>query len=449
MTKVVVFSQDRQLKDQLKSIFQVPKYSFDELREKDLVLDYLSNEYFNYIILDARAVGGDMDLVSILREMGMQKILWLTPEETIGSAADAIRRGSDFYLTLPLKEQFLKQVIGEWETQEQAPQAALAPLAENIEFEEAKFVGRSEKIKHVFLLAARIAPSDSTILITGETGVGKELVARTIHRLSDRSKKPFVAINCGAIPENLLESELFGFKKGAFTGANQDRPGLFQQANGGVFFLDEIGELSPTMQVKLLRVLDENKIRPLGTSEEIPVNVRILAATNRDLVEEVAANRFRMDLLYRLNVVNIIIPPLRERPEDIPPLVKFFLEKYNNRFKKNVISITRDALFGMMQYDYPGNVRELENIIQHGILLSDGNVITKTSLPPRVFQRAQLAIEGSKKDQSVSMDKAEEELIKQALVRFDGNQTSTAKSLGISRSTLWRKIKAYKLENFK
>lgn len=450
MQKIVVFSEDRRLKDDLKSMFLNHKYSVDELRDKDTIIDHLSNEYYDVMILDARSVGGDMDLVSSLRELGLQKILWLTTDEGIGTAADAIRRGADFYLTLPLKETFIKQLMGEWESKQKLGQALLAPAkTDAIEFEEAKFVGRSEKIKHVFLLASRIAPTDSTIVITGESGVGKELVARTIHRLSERANKPFVAINCGAIPDNLLESELFGFKKGAFTGANQDRPGLFQEANGGTFFLDEIGELSPSMQVKLLRVLDDHRIRPLGSADELPVNIRVLAATNRELSQEVEEKRFRMDLFYRLNVVNVVIPPLRERPEDIPPMVKFFLEKYNNRFKKNVISITRDALFGLMQYDYPGNVRELENIIQHGVLLSDGNVISKTSLPPRVFQRGQLAIEGSKKDQTVSIDKAEEELIKQALMRFDGNQTGAAKSLGISRSTLWRKIKAYKLENFK
>ncbi len=448
MSKVIVFSEDRALKDELRSQFPLPRYSIDELREKESLLDHASAMAYDMIVLDARAVGGDMDMVSILRQLGMQKILWLTPEKNIGNAADAIKRGADFYLTLPLNGNFLSQVLGEWETGDQQP-SALAPMPDVVEFEEAKFVGRSEKIKHVFFMAARLAPTDSTVVITGETGVGKELVARTIHRLSGRSNKPFVAINCGAIPENLLESELFGFKKGAFTGANQDRPGLFQQANGGTFFLDEIGELSLDMQVKLLRVLEDNRVRPLGGAEELPVNVRVLAATNRDLAEEVKAGRFRMDLFYRLNVIDIVVPPLRERPDDIPPLVKFFLEKYNHRFNKNVISITRDALFGLMQYDYPGNVRELENIIQHGVLLSESNVISKTSLPPRVFQRAQLAIEGSKKEQNVNIDQAEEELIKQALMRFEGNQTEAAKNLGISRSTLWRKIKAYKLENFK
>jgi transcriptional regulator with PAS, ATPase and Fis domain len=203
------------------------------------------------------------------------------------------------------------------------------------------------------------------------------------------------------------------------------------------------------MQIKLLRVLEEDKIRPLGAGDEVRVNVRILAATNRDLAEDIAQKKFRMDLFYRLNVIAIHVPPLRERPGDIPPLIKFFLHKYNQRFGKNIISITRDALFALLHYDYPGNVRELENIIQHGVILSDGNVIEKTALPPQVFKQSQLALEGSRKERPVSLDQAEEDLIKQALTRFGGNQTETAKSLGISRSTLWRKIKAYQLENFK
>jgi DNA-binding NtrC family response regulator len=446
MHKVIIFSEDRELKDQLKQILHPSKYTCDESRDKSGFLDQLGTKY-DLVVLDARTVAGEMDLVSILRGQNWNKILWLTPEASIGSAADAIQRGADFYLTLPVNETFLKQVLGEWERQDSNRPEPVSE--EELVLADNDIIGRSSAIQRVFRMAARVAPTDSPVLITGETGVGKELVARSIHRLSPRANKPFVAVNCGAIPENLLESELFGFKKGAFTGASADRAGLFEQANGGTFFLDEIGELSPMLQVKLLRVLEEGKIRPLGGTEESMVNIRILSATNRDLREEIRLGRFRMDLFYRLHIINIHVPPLRERPEDIPSLIKHFLEKYNQRFHRNVISINRDALFGLLHYAYPGNIRELENIIQHGVLLSDENVISKTSLPPQVFQHGQLAIEGSRRDQAVSLDKAEEEMIKQALARFDGNQTEAAKNLGISRSTLWRKIKTYKLENFK
>ncbi len=447
--KVIIFSEDRKLKDTLKENLPVSKYVCDEIRDKEQLLDLAGTYEHPLVILDFRTVGGDMDLVSILQGRQYHRILWLTSQENIANAAEAIRRGADFYLTLPLNEMFLKQLLGEWEQEKSNGKPAFTPLPDKIDFMEGKIIGKSESVKRAFIMAARVAPTDSSIIITGETGVGKELVARAIHRLSHRGNKTFVAVNCGAIPETLLESELFGFRKGAFTGATADRAGLFEQANGGTFFLDEIGELSPALQVKMLRVLEDGKIRPLGSSEEIRVNVRVLAATHRDMNEEVSQGRFRMDLFYRINVVNIHIPPLRERTEDIPSLIRYFLQKYNERFNKNIISITRDALFFLINYDYPGNIRELENIIQHGVLLSDNNVIEKTSLPPQVFQRAQLALEGSRKEQSVNMQQAEEDLIKNALTRFDGNQTETAKSLGISRSTLWRKIKVYKLENFK
>ncbi|MEW6516999.1 MAG: sigma-54 dependent transcriptional regulator [candidate division FCPU426 bacterium] len=449
MRKILILSEDRALKDEFQKSLAQSRYQLDELREKDRLLDQSGAAAYDVVVLDENSVGGDLDLVSLLREQRPHKILWLARAGHVASAAEAIQRGADFYLPLPLDSGQWQQLLGEWERRDEGkPEHRLLPASLE-EFQEAEVVGHSEAIRRAFLLAARVAPTDSPVLITGETGVGKELVARAVHRLSSRSHKPFVAVNCGAIPETLLESELFGYRKGAFTGATVDRAGLFEQAAGGTFFLDEVGELSPAMQVKLLRVLEDDKIRPLGGNDEVRVNVRILAATNRDLAGELAQKQFRSDLFYRLNVINIHVPPLRERPEDVPALIKFFLHKYNQRFGKNVISITRDALFSLLHYDYPGNVRELENIIQHGVILSDGTVIEKTSLPPQVFQRGQLALEGSRKEQPVSLNQAEEDLIKQALTRFGGNQTETAKSLGISRSTLWRKIKAYQLENFK
>ncbi|MCK5242618.1 sigma-54-dependent Fis family transcriptional regulator, partial [bacterium] len=297
--KVIIFSEDRKLKDTLKENLPVSKYVCDEIRDKEQLLDLAGTYEHPLVILDFRTVGGDMDLVSILQGRQYHRILWLTSQENIANAAEAIRRGADFYLTLPLNEMFLKQLLGEWEQEKSNGKPAFTPLPDKIDFMEGKIIGKSESVKRAFIMAARVAPTDSSIIITGETGVGKELVARAIHRLSHRGNKTFVAVNCGAIPETLLESELFGFRKGAFTGATADRAGLFEQANGGTFFLDEIGELSPALQVKMLRVLEDGKIRPLGSSEEIRVNVRVLAATHRDMNEEVSQGRFRMDLFYR------------------------------------------------------------------------------------------------------------------------------------------------------
>lgn len=446
---VMIFSVDSALQEVLERSLTSFGLHFDQFREKSALLGQLGMRPYQYVVLDSRAVGEDMDVVSLLRGQGNYRILWVTPAGELGRAADAIRRGADFYLPVPVQDHALAQLWREWGRQDQAGQWHVLPAEAEPADADGKIIGRSEALKRVFAMASRVAVTDSPVLITGETGVGKEQVARTIHRLSDRAHRTFVAVNCGAIPENLIESELFGFRKGAFTGANSDRPGLFEQANGGTFFLDEVGELSPNLQVKLLRVLEEDKIRPLGAGEEIQINVRILAATNRDLFEATQSGKFRLDLFYRLNVIQIHISPLRERREDIPPLIKFFLEKYNDRFRKNVISISRDALFALIHYDYPGNVRELENIIQHGVLLADENVMTRTSLPPQVFQKVQLALEGPKKDETVNLEKAEASLIKQALLRFKGNQSETSRSLGISRSTLWRKIKSYHLESYK
>ncbi len=448
MQRVMLFSEDRELKDALRALLPASRFQSDECHDKTALLDQITGARYRLVVLDGRSVGGDMDLVSILREQGPHWLLWLSPNGSLAGAAEAIRRGADFYLTLPLQEEQFQQVLTEWEREALAETPRWLP-AGPVPMPGGEIVGRSEALNRVFQLAARVAPTDSPVLITGETGVGKELVARFIHQQSPRSSRVFVAVNCGAIPETLLESELFGFRKGAFTGAVADRAGLFEQANGGTFFLDEIGELSPALQVKFLRVLEDGSLRRLGGEDETRVNVRILAATHQDLQELVRAGRFREDLLYRINVIHLHVPPLRERRDDLAPLIRHFLAKYNQRFGRNIVSITRDALFGLMHYEYPGNVRELENIIQHGVLLADGNVIGKTSLPPQVFQHVQLAIPGPRGDQVVSMQKAEEELIKNALLKFDGNQTEAAKSLGISRSTLWRKIKTYHLENFK
>ena len=305
-------------------------------------------------------------------------------------------------------------------------------------------VGKSLALKKVVELAGKVAPTDSTILISGETGVGKELIARHIHRLSPRRDKSFVALNCGAIPETLLESELFGHKRGAFTDAVSDTKGLFEEANDGTFFMDEIGELSPAIQVKLLRLIENQEIKPVGSNEIRKVNARIIAATNQDLTEAVKKGTFREDLFFRINVIQIHIPPLRERKDDIPLLLAYFLRAYNQQFKKNIANISDEAMVMLLNYEYPGNVRELDNIIQHAVIVSEGNTITKNELP--AFIPARQALPEPVAPEFRTMEDMEKEAIRETLVKCHGNQSQAAKKLRIGRTTLIRKMKKFSIK---
>ena len=310
-------------------------------------------------------------------------------------------------------------------------------------------VGESEPIKQLLKTIARVAEYKSTVLIQGEGGTGKELVARAIHNLSSRRDKPFVAVNCGAIPENLLESELFGYVRGAFTDAYRNKSGLFEEADGGTLFLDEIGELPLGLQVKLLRVLQEEEIRRVGENQPRKVDVRVLAATIRDLGNEVRAGRFREDLFYRLNVLTVRVPPLRERQEDIPLLVEHFLKRCNQKLGTSVKSVDPAAMRMLVEYQWPGNVRELENLIERAVVLCDGDTIGPDLLTDKVAQtsprRPALVPPGELSIKKV-MRAVEEELIRKALEQTDGNQTQAARILEISTRTLIYKMKYYKIK---
>ena len=306
-------------------------------------------------------------------------------------------------------------------------------------------LGATPKMQRLFRLAQRVAPSESTVLLIGESGTGKELFARAIHLQSPRSSGPFVAVNCGAIPDTLIESELFGYARGAFTGAQTARRGLIEEADGGTLFLDEIAETPPNTQVKLLRFLESNEIRRLGENEVRIVNVRVVAATNRDLQEEMAAGRFREDLYYRLNVVQIELPPLRERREDIPLLAGYFLERYASLMMKPAERFAPDAQSVLLAYDYPGNVRELENAVERAVALSDGKTIFAADLPPQMLQPRLLPQRSETPDSRDNwpLQKVERDHIERVLRKQEGNMVKTAQVLGISRTTLWRKLKQY------
>jgi len=312
-------------------------------------------------------------------------------------------------------------------------------------------VGASVRMQRIYNLIARIAPTDSSVLIAGESGTGKELVARSIHLQSRRADQPFMAVNCGALPESLLESELFGHVRGAFTGAWVDKKGLFDQADHGTLFLDEVGEMSPASQVKLLRVLQDNEFRRVGGNTTLKVDVRILAATNRDLREAMKTGQFREDLYYRLNVFQIDLPPLRERGEDIPLLAHYFLDIYARRLGKDITQFDSKAMYQLTHYPWPGNVRELENIVQRATALAEGGQIRVADLP-RHLRDATMPQLGAPSNpplvlpEGFRLDELERLYIEQTLARANGNVSRTARLLGISRSTMWRKMKQYGLE---
>ena len=307
-----------------------------------------------------------------------------------------------------------------------------------------EIVGRSAAMRQIFELLPRIAESSSTVLIEGASGTGKELIARAIHHLSPRRNKRFVAVNCAALPDTLLESELFGYKAGAFTDAKKDKLGRFALADGGTIFLDEIGDVSPAMQARLLRVLQERTFEPLGAVEPVRVDVRVIAATNKDLAKLVHKGRFREDLFYRIHVIRIVLPRLRDRREDIPLLIDHFIAKFNRLQGKEVAGVSDEVLARLMEYDYPGNVRELENTIEHAFVLCRGPVIEMQHLPP--------AVRGAGADQSLpglagmTLQAMERLAIGDALRRNRGNRTAAAKQLGIHPSTLFRKLKALGVE---
>ncbi len=307
----------------------------------------------------------------------------------------------------------------------------------------ADILSRSHRMMDIFAILPEVAESDSTVLIEGESGTGKELLARAIHNLSGRRKKPMVVVNCGALPDTLLESELFGYKAGAFTDAKKDKPGRFARAEGGTLFLDEIGDISAALQVRLLRVLQEKVYEPLGSTQPVRANVRIITATNRDLDGEVKKGRFRQDLYFRINVIPIALPPLRERKEDIPLLAQHFVDRMSHLRGKKITGLSSDALTAFMQYDWPGNIRELENAIEHAFVLCHAGQIELLHLP-----RPLHVAEGGQKTipQGKTLAEIEARVIYETLVRHDWKRLAAARELGINKTTLWRKMKRLKLE---
>lgn len=358
-------------------------------------------------------------------------------------AMEAMKRGATDYIGKPFKPDEILLVLGKVQERERLTQDNARLRAELRGADVQGLVGSSPPMQKLTQTLRKVAAYPSTVLITGESGSGKERVARSLHALSDRAEAPFVAVNCGAIPENLLESELFGHVRGAFTGAVRERPGLFEQAHGGTLLLDELGEMPKSLQVKLLRVLQEQVLRRVGGSKDIQVNVRVVGATARNLEREVAAGRFRDDLYYRLNVVHLQIPPLRDRSQDIPALAEHFISTFNLRFDKRVRGLEPETLRRLLSYEWPGNVRELENVIERAMLLAEGQTLGVDDLPDL---RARVDPDGEELSIKARSAALERSLIQRALARTEGNRSQAAKLLEISYKALVYKIRDYGLQ---
>ncbi|WP_456433032.1 sigma-54-dependent transcriptional regulator [Thermosulfuriphilus sp.] len=414
-------------------------------------LEFIKKDDFDVVVTDLRMEKVDgMEILKAVKEKSPEtEVIIITAFATVDSAIEAMKAGAYYYIAKPYKIDEVRKVVSEAveKTRLRRENLLLRRQLEAIKGR-VRFITNDAKMKQILDVASQVAVSDCTVLITGESGTGKELLARYIHEMSPRRDKPFVVVNCGVFTEELLAHELFGHEKGAFTGATQAKKGLVDMADGGTLFLDEIAEMSPSMQVKLLRLIQEHEFYRVGGTDPIQVNIRFIAATNQDLKKAVEKGDFRLDLYYRLNVVNMHLPPLAERKGDIPLLARFFLEKHAARMGKKVKAISPDVLALLKNYDFPGNVRELENIIERGVALATGEVIDLSCLPEEIRE---LDIKAFRKKDGRYPTLEEQEIayIRWILKETGGNKTLAAQILGIDRVSLWRKLKKYGLESEK
>jgi len=447
-SKILVVDDEPGMRTFLEIILRKEGYSVETAADGMKALDNINNNVFDLAILDILmpVMNGIEVLKRIIEKSPETTVIIITAFASHETAIEAMKLGAYDYITKPFKIDEIKLVIKKALDKKGLERENLRLRKElQTKYGFANIIGRSIGISKVFELIKRVSELKVNVLITGESGTGKELVARAVHYSGSRHRGPFIAVNCGAIPEPLVESELFGYRRGAFTGASRNKKGLFEEADGGTIFLDEIVDLPIHLQVKLLRVIEEKTIRPLGSTEPIPVDIRIIAATNKLLEEEIANEKFREDLFYRLNVIKIDLPPLRDRRDDIPPLAIHFVEKYSREMGKDIHGISPKALETLESYHYPGNVRELENIIARCVALETSNVIRQQTLPELMVNMGSLNIENGIAGNfglDHLLETFEKRTIEKALTEAQGNKVEAAKLLGITfRSLRYRLAK--------
>jgi two-component system, NtrC family, response regulator AtoC len=449
--RILIVDDEENFRHMLSVILRKEGYEVETASNGEEGLQRVTLSPFDQVLCDIRMP--HMDGLEFLRQTQRAgtdaSIVMMSAYGTVDTAIEAMKLGAYDYISKPFKPDEIILTLKKAEERERLrKENEILRKEVKKEYSFENIISKNETMQKIFELIKKVAQYKSTILITGESGTGKELVARALHYNSDRSRNPFVPINCGAIPENLLESELFGHVKGAFTDAVRTKKGLFEEADGGTLFLDEIGELPSQLQVKLLRVLQNGEIRKVGESKSITIDVRIIAATVKDLVNEIREGRFREDLYYRLNVLPIHLPPLRDRREDIPLLVNHFIKKYNSSLSKSVSSVDPKAMEALMTYQWHGNVRELENTIERAIVLADGQCLVSENLPNEIqtFQDV-VPLQPFIEKEEYSIKKAsnvlETNLIKKALKKTRGNHTHAARLLELSHRALLYKIKEY------
>jgi len=439
-TSILIVDDEQEIRDSLSEVLTDEGYLTYTAENGAVALEMMKDLHYDIIISDIKMP--ELDGVTLL-----QKVKELAPDTFVilvtsyGStetAINAMRLGAIDYILKPIDfDELIMRIKNVDLHKDLLREVRFLRQEISAKYNYEHIIGESTAMKRMYRLIDKVAPSTSTVLVSGRSGTGKELVARAIHARSDRAHRPFVAINCGAIPETLFESELFGYKKGAFTGASRDKDGVFKAAAGGTLFLDEVGEIPLQVQVKLLRAIEMREIKPLGSNTVIPVNVRLIAATNRDLAKEVENGTFREDLYYRLNIIEIYLPALSERKDDIPLLVNHFVNKYNDELKRRIIGVDNDAMKSLVNYNWKGEVRELENIVERAVLLSDGDTISTEDLPKRTM-------EGSGSDYPDTLKEATRSFEKKHIVdmldRCENDKAKAADMLGIGLSSLYRKI---------